>query len=368
MLHNIALEGLVKIDSVRYDLYSGIAGTKALFSKVFKPFEKRISSLVPNHPVVPAGDGEASTTISVLGFLVDAKIKTCAPQKVELQFLEHHKTLCLALHQEFTKSEYAQQSEAALQNFKTLLMLEITILLGPDIEWATGSTGSAAVADPPVLAPGAAADDGNASISEDSDSPGRAIRNTAATAQDPTIANADDDTCDTGGGAGAPAAPAAAEDADCNVLDMGDFTIWHSDTWVAVDYDKIQFPTDLMHSICSVWSYFAVVMILWHDPTLREKHASMWDGLNAAWKATFHHDLCSSALVNWPEDGPHGFNAAESAWLAGTLCYLKHWQGRPTSTRQRVVPAAAAAAAAAPPPHAETPRRVSSKAQRRHAA
>jgi hypothetical protein len=210
---------------------------------------------------------------------------------------------------------------------KTLLMLEITILLGTDIEWATGSTCSAAVADPPVLAPGAAADDGDASISEDSNAPGRAIRDATATVPAPAIANADDVTDNAGGGAaaagggdaGAPAAPAAAEDADSNVLDMGDFTIWQPDTWDAVDYDQIQFPTlaDPMRSICSVQSYFAVAMILWHVPALREKHARTWDGLTVAWKATSHHDLCSRALGNWPEDGQHGFNAAQSAWLAG---------------------------------------------------
>jgi hypothetical protein len=110
--------------------------------------------LVPNHRVVPAGDGEASTTISVPGFVVDAKLKkkTFAPHKVEFQFLENHKMLYLVLHREFTKSEYAPQSESSLQNFKALLMLEITILLGTDIEWAMGSTGGAAAADPPVLA------------------------------------------------------------------------------------------------------------------------------------------------------------------------------------------------------------------------
>jgi hypothetical protein len=380
MLHNKASEGLVKTDRVGYDLYSGIADTKALSLKFCRQFERRICSLVPIHRVVPAGDGEDSTTISVLGFVVDAKVKkkTFAPQKVEVQFLENHKTLYLDLHREFTKSEYAPQSEASLQNFKTLLMLEITILLGTDIEWATGSTGCATVADPPVLAPAAAADDGDASISEDSDAPGRAIRNAAAKASAPAIANADDDTdfagggadaAAGGGGAGAPAAPNAAEDADRNVLDMGDFMTWQPDTWVSVDYDKIQFPTDPMRSICSVRSYFAVAMILWHDPALREKHARTSDRLTAAWKATLHHDLCSRALQNWPEDGPHGFNAADqSAWLSGTLHFLKHGPGRPTSSRRRVVPAAAAAAAAAPPPPAEPPRRDSSKAQRRQGA
>jgi hypothetical protein len=125
MLHNKASGGLqvVKTDRVGYDLYSGIADTKALFLKFCTQFERRIRLLAPNHRVVPAGDGEASTTISVQGFVVDAKLKkkTFAPQKVELQFLENHKTLYLELHCEFTESEYVPQLEASLQNFKTLL-------------------------------------------------------------------------------------------------------------------------------------------------------------------------------------------------------------------------------------------------------
>eukprot|EP00291_Cryptomonas_curvata_P007963 CAMPEP_0172184080 /NCGR_PEP_ID=MMETSP1050-20130122/19367_1 /TAXON_ID=233186 /ORGANISM="Cryptomonas curvata, Strain CCAP979/52" /LENGTH=152 /DNA_ID=CAMNT_0012857819 /DNA_START=610 /DNA_END=1065 /DNA_ORIENTATION=- len=93
-LFHEASEGLVKTDRIGYDIYSGIADTKALFSKYCKPFEKRLRSLMPSHRVVPAGDGEDSATISVPGFVVDPKAqkkKTFAPQKVELQFLENHK-------------------------------------------------------------------------------------------------------------------------------------------------------------------------------------------------------------------------------------------------------------------------------------
>jgi hypothetical protein len=53
MLHNKASEGLLKPDRVVYDLYSGIADTKASFLKYCKPFEKRLRSLVPTHHVVP---------------------------------------------------------------------------------------------------------------------------------------------------------------------------------------------------------------------------------------------------------------------------------------------------------------------------
>ena len=73
MLHNKASEGLIKPDRLGYDLYSGIAETKANFLKYCKPYEKRIRSLVPTYRVVPAGDGEDSTSVSVPGLLVDAK-------------------------------------------------------------------------------------------------------------------------------------------------------------------------------------------------------------------------------------------------------------------------------------------------------
>ncbi len=105
-------------------------------------------------------------------------------------------------------------------------MLEIAILLGSDIEWATGSSCGAAVADPPVLSACAAADNDDASISEESDAPGRAISAAAAPAPAPANPNAGDDTNDAGGGA-----DAAAEDGDRIVLDVGDFTSWEPDTW-----------------------------------------------------------------------------------------------------------------------------------------
>ena len=389
MLHNKASEGLLKPDRVVYDLYSGIGDTKALFLKYCKPFEKRIRSLVPTHRVVPAGDGEASTTVSVPGFLVDAKAKKKAPQQVELQFLEHHKTLYLDLHREFTKSEYAPQSEASLQNFKTLLMLEIAILMGCDLEWASGGSVGAALADPPVLAAGAAADDDDASHSEGSDVPGRAEHGARAPA--PAEPNDGDDTNDAGGsgadagGSGADAGGGGGADAGGGgggadagvgggavaaaeggiVLDLDQFTTWQPDTWQFLEFDKIQFPTDPMRSICSVRSYLAVAMIFFYEHETREKHTRTWDALSAAWKATFHQDLSSRALEKGPQDGPHGFNDAESRWLTGTLRYLKRGPGRPASARVRVVPAAAGKAAAIPPP---PPRRDSSKGQRRESA
>jgi hypothetical protein len=54
--------------------------------------------------------------------------------KVEMQFVETYKNLYLDLHRDFSKVENAPQSEASLQNFKTLLILEIGLLMGCDTD------------------------------------------------------------------------------------------------------------------------------------------------------------------------------------------------------------------------------------------
>ena len=128
---------------------------------------------------------------------------------------------------------------------------------------------------------------------------------------------------------------------------MNDFTSWTPDTWHRVAYDEIPFPTDPIFTIASERTYMAVAMLLWYDGDLRALHARAWDGLNAAWKATFHSELTAAALEKWPVDGPHGFNETQSTWLASTLRYLKQ-QGRQPARRR-------ASRAPPPPPPAPAP-------------
>ena len=272
MLHNKASEGLVKTDRSVYDIYAGITDTKVLFLKYCKPFEQRLRSMVPTHRVVPTGDGEESTTVSILGFLIDPKAKgkkTFGPQKVEMQFLENHKLLYLELHREFGKSEYAPQSEASLQNFKTLLMLEISLLMGCDLDWATSSIGhavNAGPADPPVLTAGSR--DADADGSSDSEAshtgdtrgkcdnlpePASDSTRVGAAANAPRAAAAAVSPAASAAAGPGPAAPPVADvGGDCVLPDMGDFTTWQPGTWGSVDFDKIQLPSDPMLSICSV--------------------------------------------------------------------------------------------------------------------
>ncbi len=68
-----------------------------------------------------------------------------------------------------TKNEYIPQLEGQLQNFKTLMLLEIALLMGTDVEWAIGAApayppasvapASVASASGPVLEASAANDD-----------------------------------------------------------------------------------------------------------------------------------------------------------------------------------------------------------------
>ena len=68
---------------------------------------------------------------------------------VEMQFIDKHKKLYLELHRDLAKQEYAPQSEASLINFQTLLLLEIALLMGCDLDWGTanpeGASGGAAI-------------------------------------------------------------------------------------------------------------------------------------------------------------------------------------------------------------------------------
>ena len=133
--------------------------------------------MIPTPRVVPAGDGADPTGVSIPGFLVDAKAKAkkaFAHMQVEMQFLDTHENLYLELHRDFSKVAYAPQSEASLQNFQTLLIMEIGLMMGCDMDWGTANPDSAAIADTAVLPPAAGKDDGDNSEDSSADAPAAA--------------------------------------------------------------------------------------------------------------------------------------------------------------------------------------------------
>jgi hypothetical protein len=148
-----------KGDPLSFDLYKTCPQLKAPFTKYCKVFETRLRSLVPEYRVLPVNE-EQTTKLDVAGLITEWKSNgkhTLKPLPIDVQFLEHHKTQYLELHRELQNLEYSRQSQAALQNLKTLLLLEIQLLLGCDVEWSVPTPPDR---DPPVLPP--AGDDADA--------------------------------------------------------------------------------------------------------------------------------------------------------------------------------------------------------------
>jgi hypothetical protein len=85
----------------------------------------------------------------------------------------------------FRDSFIAQQSEASWQNYQTLLMLEIKLLMGCNMEWGPASTGSVANSDPPVLPAAASNADADGSSDSDAAAPVAVGRDTSAGASAP---------------------------------------------------------------------------------------------------------------------------------------------------------------------------------------
>ena len=326
-------EGIAKTDRHGFDIYHGIADVKSLWLKYCKQYEPRLRALVPTFRVTPVVEDE-STDVMVAGFIIEPKQKGTAKKgsiKVQLQFLQNHKELYTELHRDFSKIEYAPQSEAQLQNFKTLLLLETALLMGTDLEWASG--GVAAACAETVLDSGGAGDDGDKSDA-DADtgtSAGAGIdvnvnaagapsvrasapsvpRRTAtaaaaaaaaSSANDGGAAGTDDSAAPAPGLAAGPSPDggAAPTDADATVLDVNDFTTWLPETFALVPLDKIPFPTDPNTSICSVRSYLAVAMILWYDTEIRAAHSKVWDTLQYSW----HDGMAAVLMARYLSHGP----------------------------------------------------------------
>jgi hypothetical protein len=87
---------LCRVKDAGLKVYSGIAELKTQVLKYDKPYEKRLQSMVPTLRVVPSGSGEDPTTVSIAGFVVDAraKRKTFVLMNIEMQFIEKHKIMC----------------------------------------------------------------------------------------------------------------------------------------------------------------------------------------------------------------------------------------------------------------------------------
>jgi hypothetical protein len=140
--------------------------------------------------------------------------------KIDMQFLEHHSKQYLDLHVELIRIDCSPQSEAALTDFKALLLLEISLLHGCDYDWSPPVAGS--VSEDEVLGAGAAADDADNSGEEQ-----------GAPAAAPAAVPAS---------AAAPPAPPARAQSPTGIVDVNDFITWTQETWALLDWDLSPFP------------------------------------------------------------------------------------------------------------------------------
>jgi hypothetical protein len=375
LLHNKATDAQAKKDPIGIDLFDKIPDVKREFLKFCKPFEARLRSNVETHRVI-AKDEEHTTDIMIPGFIIDKSTrgsKRLGALKINLQFLEHHKVQFLALHRELAKIGFSPQTDAALTNFKTIIELELGLLMGGDIDWAGASdfTDPAAAEAGHVL-PAAAANDDDDNSSSENNGDGAAAAGPADNAGPPaasaassaasaassaaSAASSAGPPAAPAGGGGHPAAPAASAPAtggaggaggagEDDAPDPNDFTTWTPENWAGLDFNLFAFPADPFLSICSVRAYHAVALLLVHVPSLRTAHPRVWGELNTAWLNTFHSDLSETALEKWPTTGPLAFSTAQGDWLTETLRYLKSLKPGP-ALRRRSVPASPAPAAA----------------------
>jgi hypothetical protein len=115
-------------------------GIKAGFFKYCKQHERRMRLVIPYARVVRADD-KKDTLILVSGFITEWKARgknTMRLMKLDMQFLDHQHIQYFDLHAELMKIDYSPQSKAALINFKVLLLLERSLLLGCDYESMIG--------------------------------------------------------------------------------------------------------------------------------------------------------------------------------------------------------------------------------------
>jgi len=176
-----------------------------------------------------------------------------------------------------------------LENIKSLILLDLKILLGADIPWQLPGKQP----DPESLAAlsQAGAGDDKSESSHDESS--------AAAATDP-----------------APNAAAPGADAP----DPMNFLTWTSENWETVDFSRISFPAD--QTPLKNKTYYAVAVIFLNLVSVRAKHPAVWDELKAAWLATFSKQLSGETLGPPPFEGPYAFSKEEREWCKGTLPYF----------------------------------------------
>ena len=303
------MEALAKPDgdiNEDFNFWAAVPGNlKEAYLKYSRVFQNRVRTVLSEFRVIPEEE-EQPTAVKVKGLITEWKRRTpMGNQKpsdftLELQFLAPDKKQYLELSADFASISFMPKTRAALENMKSLILLDLKILLGADISWQHGSKQHEAELPAPALPEAGSEDDKSESGAEEA-----APAKPRSPAKPKSPAKAKD---------AAPASAPAAPD-PTNIL------TWEQDTWNDIPFDQIRFPPD-MH-LHKIKAYYAVAVILLNSPTLRAKHKPVWSELTSAWLNSFGVALTDDTLGMPPAAGPNAFSADELEWCAQALRFFR---------------------------------------------
>jgi len=236
---------------------------------------------------------------------------------IETQFLNEKKETYLQLSADFAIMRYSPKSKPALQQFISLLVLDIALLLGCDITWEKNTPPTPAQT---VLEAGRASDDGDtSSASNDGGAspvvgikglePGRRDEDCADAAVNPSTTTVQ-------------VAASLDDDDPIFKINMDNYITWSPMNFDQIDFGYFKRKMPEGEKICTLRSYLAIAMILWYKQDIRAKYVDVWERLNKAWFETFNMPLQASDLAKPPTDGEYGFRDGELVWLLETYRFL----------------------------------------------
>ena len=124
-----------------YDFWSNVPKLKENYLKFFKAHKKRCSQTLANFRIVTVNE-DADTSVSVAGMVTNWQRRVpigrqqLSTVNLELQFLEEHRKQYLDMGAAFASISHSPKSKTCLTNFKNLILLDIKVLMGADLEWA----------------------------------------------------------------------------------------------------------------------------------------------------------------------------------------------------------------------------------------
>jgi len=147
LIHNCVQEALsmtdAQVNNPNFNVWLHCSDLQMPYTKWSKGFNKRVANMLADERILPESGRteDHCTDVVVEGFVERWKPKTKSSNQelksktIETQFLNEKKETYLQLSADFAIMRYSPKSKPALQQFISLLVLDIALLLGCDITW-----------------------------------------------------------------------------------------------------------------------------------------------------------------------------------------------------------------------------------------